>query len=70
VKCSICHRPVTGGQEAQRRAEFRQQPDGSVKVFGPGMPGGPLALASGRLTEVRHNGCYWAAIKRERRAPR
>jgi hypothetical protein len=51
-----------------RRAEFRQQPDGSVKVFGPGMPGGPLAAASGRLVKVEHNGCYWAAVKRERRA--
>jgi hypothetical protein len=51
-----------------RRAEFRLQGDGSVKVFGPGMPGGPLAAASGRLVKVEHNGCYWAAVKRERRA--
>jgi hypothetical protein len=38
-------------------------------VFGPGMPGGPLALAAGRLIKVEHNGCYWAAVKHERRKP-
>jgi hypothetical protein len=52
-----------------RRAEFRLQPDGSVRVFGASMPGGPLVAAAGRLVKVEHNGCYWAAVKRERRKP-
>lgn len=67
MKCWLCHRPVSGA-EARRRAEYRTQLDGSVKVFGPGMPGGPLAAAAGQLAKVAHNGCYWAAVKKDRRA--
>jgi hypothetical protein len=69
LKCDLCHRPLTG-QEAQRRAEYRLQGDGSVKVFGKGMPDGPLDAARGQLVRVRHNGCYWAQAKREQRARR
>jgi hypothetical protein len=68
VKCWLCHKPVAPGQEARRRAEYRRQPDGSVKIFGTGMPDGDLAKVSGQLVKVAHNGCYWAAFKRERRA--
>jgi hypothetical protein len=55
VKCDFCHRPLSG-QDAQRRAEYRLQGDGSVKVFGKSMPDGPLAAATGRLVKVRHSG--------------
>lgn len=68
MKCHDCHRPIGAGQDARRRAEFRQQPDGSIKVFGHGMPDGELSEASGQLVKVKHNGCYWAAVKRERRS--
>jgi hypothetical protein len=67
MKCSDCHRPLSG-MEAQRRAEYRRQDDGTVKVFGRGMPDGPLAAAVGQLVGVKHCGCYWAAVKREQRA--
>jgi hypothetical protein len=70
LKCSICRKPIGPGPEAARRAEYRLQGDGSVKVFGNGMPGGPLAAAAGQLVKVSHNGCYWAARKREERAAR
>jgi hypothetical protein len=46
------------------------QGDGTVKVFGPGMPDGPLAAATGQLEKVKHNGCYHADRKREERAGR
>jgi len=68
VKCNACHKPIAGGAEAKRRAEYRLQKDGSVKVFGHGMPDGELSEAAGQLTGVGHNGCYWAAFKREQRA--
>lgn len=69
MKCSICHKPLAAGQDARRRAEFRRQPDDSIKVFGKGMPDGELAAATGQLVQVQHNGCYWAAVKREQRNP-
>jgi hypothetical protein len=68
VKCAICRKDIGSGEQARRRAEYRRQPDGSVKVFGRGMPDGELSEAAGQLTEVRHNGCYWAEVKRMRRA--
>lgn len=67
MKCFFCHRPIAGG-EARRRAEYRRQPDGSLKVYGQGMLDGPLAAAAGQLVKVAHNGCYWAATKKEQRS--
>lgn len=67
MKCDDCHRPIGAASEARRRAEFRLQPDSTLKVFGHGMPDGELSEASGQLIKVKHNGCYWAAVKRERR---
>jgi len=52
----------------RRRAEFRLQPDGTVMVFGHGMPDGNLDKAAGQLVKVKHNGCYHAARKRAQRA--
>lgn len=69
MKCFICRKPISGGEQARRRAEYRQVGD-AVKVFGMGMPDGPLALASGQLVKVAHNGCYHAARKREQRNAR
>lgn len=68
MKCSDCHKPITGGEQARRRAEYRRQGDGSVKVFGHGMPDGDLAAAAGQLVKVKHSGCYHAAKKREQRS--
>lgn len=70
MKCDTCHRPVRGGQEALRRAEYRRQPNGTVKVFGAGMPDGPLSAATGQLEKVKHNGCYHADRKRAQRSGR
>lgn len=70
MKCSSCHKPLGSGADMARRAEFRRQKDGSVKVFGRGMPDGELSEAAGQVLEVKHNGCYWAAVKREQRAAR
>ena len=68
MKCDNCRKPVGAGQEARRRAEFRRQSDGTIKVFGHGMPDGELSEAAGQLIKVQHNGCYWAAVKREQRS--
>ena len=68
IKCADCHKPVAAGEQARRRAEYRLQPDGLVKVFGHGMPDGDLAAATGQLVAVKHSGCYHAARKREQRA--
>lgn len=70
MKCWICHKPIGGGEQSRRRAEYRAQGDGSVKVFGIGMPDGPLERASGQLVKAAHNGCYHARRKREQRAAR
>jgi hypothetical protein len=67
VKCDSCRRPFTSADQLRRRAEYRRQGDGSVKVFGHGMPDGELAQASGQLVKVKHNGCYHADRKREQR---
>lgn len=67
MKCADCRRPIGSGQDALRRAEFWLQPDTSIKVFGHSMPDGELSEATGQLVKVKHNGCYWAAWKRERR---
>lgn len=67
MKCAVCKRFLSG-LDAQRRAEYRLQPDGGLKVFGHGMPDGPLAAAAGQLVKVLHNGCYHAARKRAQRA--
>lgn len=67
MKCSDCHRPVSAA-DAKRRAEYRLQPDGTIKVFGHDMPDGELTAATGQLVAVKHSGCYWAARKREQRA--
>ncbi len=67
MKCAECHRPITA-EQAKRRAEYRLQPDGTVKVLGHGMPDGELAPFTGQLIAVKHSGCYWSARKREQRA--
>ena len=67
MKCATCHRPINSA-DAVRRAEYRQQRDGTVKVFGHGMPGGPLSAAAGQLVGAKHSGCYHADRKREQRA--
>lgn len=69
MKCATCLKPVKGGQEAQRRAEYRLV-NGEIRVFGQGMPDGPLAAATGQLVKVKHNGCYHADRKREQRSGR
>ena len=70
MKCATCLKPVAGGEQGRRRAEYRRQPDGTVKVFGRGMPDGELAQATGQLVKVKHNGCYHADRKRGERAGR
>ena len=70
MKCAGCLKSVGGGEQGRRRAEHWRQGDGSVKVFGIGMPDGPLAAATGQLVKVEHNGCYWARVKKEQRAAR
>ena len=67
IKCATCHRPITTA-EAVRRAEYRLQRDSTIKVFGHGMPDGPLSAAAGQLIKVKHSGCYHADRKREQRA--
>lgn len=70
MKCSDCRRPITAGEQAKRRAEYRLQGDGTVKVFGHGMPDGELTAAVGQVVKVKHNGCYHSAVKREQRGRR
>lgn len=63
-RCSkYCQREIAPGQDWRKRAEFRRQPDGEVKVFGEYMPDGPLAKATGTLVAVAHSKCYWGAQK-------
>lgn len=69
MKCAICHKPVTAGEQARRRAEYRLV-GGETKVFGHGMPDGELDKVSGQLVKVEHSGCYHAARKREQRGRR
>jgi hypothetical protein len=68
VRCSACYQPIAPGLDARKRAEYRRQPDGTLEVFGIGMPGGPLARASGPLVKAEHGRCYWAAEKARIRA--
>jgi hypothetical protein len=68
MRCADCRRVIAPGEQARRRAEYRLQGDGSVKVFGHGMPDGELAAVTGQLLKVKHSGCYWSARKREQRA--
>lgn len=69
MKCMTCRKDIAGGEQMRRRAEYRLV-DGVTKVFGLGMPDGPLEVASGQLTGAKHNGCYHADRKRERRVSR
>lgn len=67
MKCQVCKRDIRNGAEEAKRVEYREQPDGSVRVFGYQMPDGPLADATGRLVRVIHSKHYWAEAKAERR---
>lgn len=67
MNCYWCSWPVKAGMEETKRAEFREQPGGGLKVFGVGMPDGPLVVAEGRLVKVEHNKCYWTATRRAER---
>jgi hypothetical protein len=68
VKCDTCRKAIASGTEFRRRAEYHRHPDGTVRVFGHGMPDGELADAVGQLVAVKHSGCYWSARKHEQRA--
>jgi hypothetical protein len=54
--------------EWSKRAEYRRQPDGTVKVFGVNMPDGPLSEARGELVAAKHSKCYWIDAKRAKRS--
>ncbi len=66
MKCHECIRDISRG-DMPKRAEFRRQPDKSIKVFGINMPDGPLEKARGPLVKVLHSKCYWVVTKRVRR---
>lgn len=67
MKCSECKQVIKPGTEEAKRAEFRRQADGSVKVFGHQMPDGRLDEATGQLVRVLHSKEYWAEVKLARR---
>jgi hypothetical protein len=59
-----CRRSILGPDIA-RRAQVHRDGTG-LKVFGRGMPDGPLEAAEGLLVEVYHSKCWYSHIKRER----
>jgi hypothetical protein len=63
MKCSFCLRGFTRSEES-RRVEERRQPDMSVKAFSDAIPGARLSQASGPLTAVLHNKCWYARESR------
>lgn len=67
MKCAVCKRDIRRGMEEQKRVEYRQQGDGTVKVFGYQMPDGPLSAVTGRLVRVIHSKHYWAELKMAQR---
>jgi hypothetical protein len=68
MKCATCINEIKIGQEAAKRAEYREQTDGTMKIFGANMPDGSLDKATGRLVRAKHQKCYWSVEKKERRA--
>ncbi len=58
-----CRRPVV--LDDTRRVEVRRQDDETLKAFGKGIPGYPLALAAGTLEQVFHYKCYFAYARRQ-----
>jgi hypothetical protein len=67
MRCAICKRQIRRGVEEAKRIEYRQQPDGSVKIFGYQMKDGSLAEAHGPLVKVIHSVHYWTELKAARR---
>lgn len=67
MRCNVCKRPIRRGVEEQKRVEYRQGPDGSIRIFGYQMPDGPLQEAHGPLVKVIHSIHYWQEVKEERR---
>jgi hypothetical protein len=67
MRCCHCPLEIKGEAQLAKRAEWREQPDGSVLVYGENMPAGKLSDAAGRLLKAAHQKCYWAVWKRENR---
>lgn len=67
MKCEECRRSVAAGIEAQRMVAEYLQDDGTAKLFGHQMPGGPIAKATGRLVNGWHNRCFHARRRRQAR---
>lgn len=65
MRCHECHRNIAAGVEAQKMVVEYQQPDGSTRIHGLGMPDGPLTTTTGRMVRGSHSKCWWIAKKRE-----
>lgn len=67
MRCTHCKGNIAAGADAAKMIVEYTQPDGSVKVFGFGMPDGPVSEATGRLLRAYHHKHFWVVRKREQR---
>lgn len=65
MRCTSCQRPIAAGAEAQKMIIEYAQTDGSLKLFGFGMPDGVISAAKGAMVRGWHSKCFWVAKKRE-----